>query len=339
MPDYPDLIDALVHKIANYDTARANDINELQDALTAFRDAVGNAPQGSALTLVARLAVALEDSGALKGHKTSHQSGGGDAIKLDDLAAPDDNTDLNASTSKHGLLPKLSGRSGDALRGDGTWDSVSAGAVLSDVKVFESSGTWTKPTGLYAVLVKVVGGGGAGGGAQATNSGETSSGSGGGGGGYSEKHILAASLGATETVTVGAGGTANSGAAGGDGGTTSFGAHLQATGGTGGLTLAKSSLAGFGAGVAGGIGSDGDVNAAGDASGFCSRGATSLGSSAGGGSALGGGGLGVITSAAGNNGGAYGGGGSGACNSASQNARSGGAGAAGVVIVYEFTAP
>src|SRR5919204_5528179 len=28
------------------------------------------------------------------------------AIKLDDLAAPDDNTDLNASTSKHGLLRK-----------------------------------------------------------------------------------------------------------------------------------------------------------------------------------------------------------------------------------------
>ena len=71
MPDYPDLIDALVHKIANYDTARAADINELQDALTAFRDAVGNAPQGSALTLVARLAVALEDSGALKGDRKS----------------------------------------------------------------------------------------------------------------------------------------------------------------------------------------------------------------------------------------------------------------------------
>lgn len=339
MPDYPDLIDALVHKIANFDTARANDINELQDALTALRDIIGNTPQGSALTVMARLAVALEDSGALKGHKTSHQSGGADAIKLDDLAAPDDNTDLNASVSKHGLLPKLSGSSGDALRGDGTWGGVSSGAVLSDVKVFTSSGTWTKPTGLYAVLVKVVGGGGAGGGAQATAS-EYSTGSGGGGGGYSEKHILAASLGATETVTIGAGGTANSGAAGGDGGTTSFGAHLQATGGTGGLTLTKGSTAALGAGVAGGIGSGGDVNAAGNPSGPCSRGSGNTQSSAGGGSALGGGGLGIaVGSNPGNDGRAYGGGGGGACNAISQSARSGGAGAAGVVIVYEFTTP
>jgi len=28
-------------------------------------------------------------------------------IKLDDLGTPDDNTDLNASASRHGLLPKL----------------------------------------------------------------------------------------------------------------------------------------------------------------------------------------------------------------------------------------
>lgn len=39
-------------------------------------------------------------------HAISHQSGGSDAIKLDDLAAPDDNTDLDATTSAHGLFPK-----------------------------------------------------------------------------------------------------------------------------------------------------------------------------------------------------------------------------------------
>lgn len=39
-------------------------------------------------------------------HNTTHQTGGADAIKLDDLAAPDDNTDLDATTSLHGLLPK-----------------------------------------------------------------------------------------------------------------------------------------------------------------------------------------------------------------------------------------
>lgn len=44
--------------------------------------------------------------GAPAAHASSHQSGGSDPIKLDDLAAPDDNTDLNASTTAHGLLVK-----------------------------------------------------------------------------------------------------------------------------------------------------------------------------------------------------------------------------------------
>ena len=39
--------------------------------------------------------------------------------KIDDLAAGDDNTDLNASTARHGLCPKLSGDSSQFLRGDG----------------------------------------------------------------------------------------------------------------------------------------------------------------------------------------------------------------------------
>jgi hypothetical protein len=57
----------------------------------------------------------------LVAHATTHQSGGSDAIKLDDLATPDDNTDLNASATRHGLLPKLSGNPLHTLKGDGTW--------------------------------------------------------------------------------------------------------------------------------------------------------------------------------------------------------------------------
>jgi hypothetical protein len=41
--------------------------------------------------------------------------------KLDDLTAPDDNTDLDATTSRHGLLPKLDGAVAKALLGNGTW--------------------------------------------------------------------------------------------------------------------------------------------------------------------------------------------------------------------------
>lgn len=40
--------------------------------------------------------------------------------KLDDLAVPDDNTDLNASTSKHGLMQKYP-NTAQALKGDGSW--------------------------------------------------------------------------------------------------------------------------------------------------------------------------------------------------------------------------
>ena len=48
------------------------------------------------------------------------------AIKLDDFGTPDDNTDLDASTTYHGLLPKRSGNSSDVLRGDGTWGVASS---------------------------------------------------------------------------------------------------------------------------------------------------------------------------------------------------------------------
>lgn len=54
-------------------------------------------------------------------HNTSHQTGGTDAIKLDDLAAPDDNTDLNASTAAHGLLKKLSNVVTEFLNGQGAF--------------------------------------------------------------------------------------------------------------------------------------------------------------------------------------------------------------------------
>lgn len=43
------------------------------------------------------------------------------SFKLDAFAAPEDNTNLNASTARHGLCPKLSGSTSQFLRGDGTF--------------------------------------------------------------------------------------------------------------------------------------------------------------------------------------------------------------------------
>lgn len=206
-------------------------------------------------------------------------------------------------------------------------------------RVYTSSATWSKPVGLDHVIVEVIAGGGAGGGAAATSGTTYSAGGGGGGGGVSVKRIDAASLGATESVTVGAGGTAASGANGNNGGTSSFGAHLQAAGGNGGELLGAFATSGIGGAGAGGGAASGNMNSYGDAGGPGARniGTTSLGGN-GGGTMRGGGAKGSITATGtdGTVGNSYGGGGSGAANCISQSARPGGAGAPGVVIVWEY---
>ena len=200
------------------------------------------------------------------------------------------------------------------------------------VRVYTSNNTWSKPSGLKYVIVEVVGGGGGGGGTTNTSEGC----GGGGGGGYSRKLIAVASLGSTETVTVGAAGTAGAGTGGngGNGGTSSFGSHLQATGGSGGTGAANAS-----AGGAGGVGSLGDVNIEGD-DGNGGIGDTNFAIGGRGGSShLGGGGRQVTTQSGtdGIAGNVYGGGGSGAANdSGASSDQPGGAGAAGVVIVTEY---
>jgi len=60
-------------------------------------------------------------------HATSHKSGGSDAIKLDELAAPTDVTTLNATTSAHGLLKKLSNVNTEYMDGTGNWSTPAGG--------------------------------------------------------------------------------------------------------------------------------------------------------------------------------------------------------------------
>jgi hypothetical protein len=86
----------------------------------------------------------LEVGGAIPAHATTHEAGGVDPIQLDDLAAPSDNTDLNATTSAHGLLRKLSGLDVQVLRGDGTWGMS---PLTSGVFAYVFSTTTTAPPG------------------------------------------------------------------------------------------------------------------------------------------------------------------------------------------------
>jgi hypothetical protein len=114
-------------------------------------------------------------------------------------------------------------------------------AQLTNIQIFNASGTWTKPAGAKAVHVELVGGGGGGGGGRR---GATSTARGGGGGGAGAGRTVLwlhpDQLGATQTVTVGVGGTAGAaagndtnGGTGGNGGDTIFG-PLTAFGGNGG---------------------------------------------------------------------------------------------------------
>ena len=219
-----------------------------------------------------------------------------------------------------------------------TWEDM--------VQIFTSSGTWTKPAGLVAVKVTVVGGGAGGGGVAATGVSESAEGGGGGYGTIAVAWIPASDLGATETVTVGpagAGGTAgnNNGSAGGGstftrttgtnvtaggggggaGGSNSTG-NTQSQGGTGGGSTTGADLS-----VPGEFGYYGIVRS-GNA-GFGGRGASGP---------FGPGGRTAhsFASAGAAPSGGFGGGGSGARNNASQVARAGGAGADGLVLVEHF---
>lgn len=205
-----------------------------------------------------------------------------------------------------------------------TWDGTSLATNFTKpvTIIYTASGTWTKPTGLRYINVEVVGGGGGGGG---TTTNQESSG-GGGAGGYSRKYIPVGSLGATETVTIGAsgGGGSSGGGTGSTGGTSSFGAHCSATGGVGGTQNSS--------GGDGGSGSGGDLNTSGGGGGGGLN--TNAVSGIGGTSFFGGGGKGLSSSGNGQNADAYGAGGGGAKSSGS--AQSGGDGKAGAIIVTEF---
>lgn len=174
--------------------------------------------------------------------------------------------------------------------------------------VFTASGTWTKGADVGSVTVEAVGGGG---GAISSATG----GGGGGSGGYSQK--LVASPGATETVTVGAGGVGAQ-----DGSASSFGSHITANGGVQGAAAD---------GGAGGTATGGDVNMSGSGGDYGGAWSANNYSGAGGSSVFGGGANGAINRAAGANGAANTGGG------ASAGTSSTGTGGSGIVIVYEYS--
>lgn len=174
-------------------------------------------------------------------------------------------------------LPVGNGTSGFVLQTDGagntTWAAAAAGAV--DVQVFTATGanTWTRAGGATFVDVFICGaGGGGGGGGRMAASTQGAGGSGAGGGFCHHTVFKAADAGASQTVTIGAGGTAgtgatvngNAGTVGGIGSNSTFGSLLTAFGGGGGAGGTSGTVQGGGGGgggpqVAGGSGAAGSA--------------------------------------------------------------------------------
>ena len=231
--------------------------------------------------------------------------------------------------------PSTAGTSGNILTSNGTnWVSQAPAAVSNAfnqvvVQVFTAVGsnTYTPTTGMKYCVVELLAGGGGGGGTSNTGG---VAGGGGGGGEYAMGVFSAATVGASQTVTIGDGGTGVTSAAGNTGKTTSFGALMTAIGGGGGSPNTTNN----GPGNYGGTGGTGGSFHARGGSGL--YGTTINGNTSGGkgGDTLWGGG--GISASGGTFGGAagtgYGSGGSGGVG----NNTAGGKGAPGICVITEF---
>jgi hypothetical protein len=233
---------------------------------------------------------------------------------------------------------------GVTLVGNDIRFSPAAAATVNVIKTqkFTASGTYTPSAGIQYAIIECIGGGGGGGGVTGVASGSVGAG-GGGSGSYSRIVVSAATIGASQTVTVGSGGTGggagnNSGLPGSD---TSVGALCIGKGGSGG-GFAQSGVS-QGAGGAGGVAGTGALIPSGN-SGATGPYATittiSLAGGNGGAGMFGGYGTGGTSGGTGGAGFAApansGGGGGGASAIATTNSYAGSNGGSGIVLITEF---
>lgn len=220
------------------------------------------------------------------------------------------------------------------------WVQFGAGGLLG-IQKFTANGTYTPTPGMKNCIIEYVGGGGGSGVVVSTTASQTSAVGGGASGSYGKALITAATIGASQAITIGAAGVGGSaGSAGGAGGTTSVGSILTAPGGGGSpasvATATSSSDVGAG-GLSGSVATGGNIiNTSGEqgAFGFAILSKTLGGG--GGSNPLGSGGQSSGASFTPTSGTGYGAGAGGWANGVSTAAKVGIAGLPGVVIIYEY---
>jgi hypothetical protein len=90
-------------------------------------------------------------------HASTHELGGSDEIKLDELASTNINTDLNANYQRHGLLSNIDNDTGHYLSGTNRFLSIPNDVPLGMIKIYSVlstgniSGTIKTSTGYAAI--------------------------------------------------------------------------------------------------------------------------------------------------------------------------------------------
>jgi hypothetical protein len=214
---------------------------------------------------------------------TTKTSGGyGPGNEFIAMRAPAAGTALNADRTAATVNELRAGTAGVYINGK-------LATERHKITTFSASGTWTRDSRTTFADVILWGAGGGGGSGARQASGSASSGGGGGGAGFLQRaRYTAAEAGASQTVTIGAGGTAGAaqtadntaGNAGGAGGDTTFGSLLRARGGGAG--------AGGGLGVASGGGSSAGMSTSAASGSDATGGAAPIAGAAGGSAAAGG---------------------------------------------------
>lgn len=236
-------------------------------------------------------------------------------VTFDDILNVSDTVFIPSSVTAHNNLSGLN--VGDYIHLTAVEYAALGGITSINKQVFTSSGTYTPTSGMLYCEIEATGGGG---GSYAA----TGYATGGGGGGETSKSVLtAAQIGASKTVTIGAGG-----GVAGDGGNTSLSTLVIANGGIKGSPNGTSSAGGLG-----GSGGTGDLKINGQQGGYGGENYLIVGGY--GGSSLHGHGGSMTTSISASinaiSGVGYGAGAGGACENGT-----GATGTAGIITVTEY---